>query len=340
MPIIVNNIKPFHIIFNGVEATLYHNGIKIWPEGPDPYNPLNLPPNTVRVRTSDGNAPTKVSNTSYATATLVSGTSDVYDVYKSGTDFKNFLYGSVNVVEVLGANTTGITSMYYMFDGCTLLTSVPLFDTSSVTIMNSMFHGCTLLTSVPLFDTSSVTNMRYMFSMCSSITTIPLFNTSGVTNMSSMFQGCTSLTSVPLFDTSSVTDMSCMFYGCTLLTSVPLFDTSSVTDMNSMFEDCTSLTSVPLFDTSSVTNMNHMLYNCTSLTAVPLFDTSSVTNMKYMFWNCTNVEAGALALYQQASTQTIPPSQYTNTFKNCGRDTVTGAAELAQIPSSWGGTAA
>lgn len=27
------------------------------------------------------------------------------------------------------------------------------------------------------------------------------------------------------------------------------------------------------------------------------------------------------------------------TFYDCGRDTVTGAAELAQIPSDWGGTA-
>ena len=39
MGIIVNNIKPIRIMFNGVEATLYHNGIKIWPEDTDPYNP-------------------------------------------------------------------------------------------------------------------------------------------------------------------------------------------------------------------------------------------------------------------------------------------------------------
>ena len=26
-------------------------------------------------------------------------------------------------------------------------------------------------------------------------------------------------------------------------------------------------------------------------------------------------------------------------FKDCGKDTATGAAELAQIPSDWGGTA-
>ena len=264
MGIIINNIKPIRIMFNGVEATLYHNGIKIWPEeGPDPYNPLNLPPNTVRVRTSDGAAPKKNSNTSYETATLVEGTSDVYDVYKSGTDFYNLFSYSNNVVEVLGANTTGITNMNSMFYYCTSLTTVALFDTSSVTDMYGMFHYCLALTSVPLFDTSSVTNMSYMF------------------------------------------------YNCNLLTTVPLFDTSSVTSMGYTFN------------------------NCYSLTAVPLFNTSNVMFIDSMFLNCTKVQSGALALYQQASTQANPPELHTETFKNCGSETTTGAAELAQIPDDW-----
>ena len=263
MGIIVNNIKPIRIMFNGVEATLYHNGIKIWPEGPDPYNPLNLPPNTVRVRTNDGAAPKKSSYTSYETATLVSGTSDVYDVYKSGTDFTLLFCDSKNIVEVLGANTTGITDMSAMFDNCTSLTTVALFDTSSVTDMTEMFNYCTSLTTVPLFNTSSVTNMSYMF------------------------------------------------YNCNLLTTVPLFDTSSVTSMGYTFN------------------------NCYSLTTVPLFNTSNVMFIDSMFENCTNVQSGALALYQQASTQANPPSKHTGTFRNCGSNTTTGAAELAQIPDDW-----
>ena len=265
MGIIVNNIKPIRIMFNGVEATLYHNGIKIWPEeGPDPYNPLNLPPNTVRVRTNDGLVPDRSGSlVAYETATLVEGTSDVYDVYKSGTSFKYLFYFCKNIVEVLGANTTGITNMFSMFDYCTSLKTVPLFDTSSVTNMQNMFHRCDPLKSVPLFDTSSVTNMVYMFGNCKSLTSVPLFNTSSVTKMDSMFRSCTSLT------------------------SVPLFNTSSVTKMDSMFE------------------------------------------------NCTNVQSGALALYQQASTQANPPSKHTGTFKNCGVNTTTGEAELAQIPEDW-----
>ena len=179
----------------------------------DPYNPLGLPANTVRVRTNNGSVPSKIL-ASYETATLVPGTSDVYDVYKSGTDFSTLLYASSNVIEVLGANT------------------------------------------------------------------------------------------------------------------------SNVTNMNDMFRDCTSLTNVPLFDTSNVTTMGDMFRN-TSLTNVPLFNTSNVTNMNYTFRDCINVQSGALALYQQASTQTNPPSTHTGTFKNCGSNTTTGAAELAQIPKSW-----
>ena len=218
MGIIVNNIKPIRIMFNGVEATLYHNGIKIWPEGPDPYNPLNLPANTVRVRTNNGLVPYKSSNEpgTYETATLVEGTSDVYDVYKSGTDFYRFLLQSYNVIEVLGANTTGVTSMSHMFAGCSSLTSVALFDTSSVQTMLGMFDRCTALTAVPLFNTSSVTQ---------------------------------------------ISDM--LLYGC------------------------------------------------------------------------ANVETGALALYRRASTQANPPTSHIKTFFNCGVNTTTGAAELAQIPEDW-----
>ena len=235
---------------------------------PTPPGPIPLPPNTVRVRTNDGNVPYKHEYATYQTATLVQGTTDVYDVYRSGTSLDNLLYKSTNIVELLGANTTGITNMKQMFDSCTSLTSVQLFDTSSVTNMHYMFNRCTSLTSVPLFDTSNASNTGAMFSSCS------------------------------------------------------------------------SLTDVPLFDTSNVTDMSYMFSLCNSITIVPLFNTYKVTNMAGMFAHCRYVQSGALALYQQASTQTNPPSKYGNTFYNCGIFTTTGKAELAQIPSSWGGTGA
>lgn len=114
-------------------------------------------------------------------------------------------------------------------------------------------------------------------------------------------------------------------------------NTSSVTNMNNMLCFCFSLTSVSLFDTTNVTSMANLFYNCPGITTIPLFNTSNVTNMNTMFYRCRNVQSGALALYQQASTQTNVPS-HSNTFEECGSDTQTGAAELAQIPTSWGGT--
>jgi len=60
-----------------------------------------------------------------------------------------------------------------------------------------------------------------------------------------------------------------------------------------------------------------------------------VRDMTYMFKGCVAVQSGSLALYQQASTQATPPVYHDDCFKNCGKNTTTGAAELAQIPSSW-----
>lgn len=139
-------------------------------------------------------------------------------------------------------------------------------------------------------------------------------------------------------NTSLISNMVNMFQGCTSLTSVALFDTRHVGSMRGMFQGCSSLTAVPLFDTGSVQNMEFMCGNCTSLITVPLLDTSSARDMGYMFQSCVRVESGALALYQQASSQSNPVQDYNSCFEFCGIETLTGAAELAQIPTSWGGT--
>lgn len=160
----------------------------------DPYNPLDLPSNTMRVRTNDGNAPIiRTGSTQHATydsAILVAGTNDVYDVYKSGTSFEGLLYYSINVVEVLGANTSGITNMVDMFKNCDGLTSVSIFDTTNVTTIRAMFHNCQSLTTVPLFNTSNVTDMSYMFEFDGALTAIPLFDTTNVTTMDRMCHFC------------------------------------------------------------------------------------------------------------------------------------------------------
>jgi len=124
------------------------------------------------------------------------------------------------------------------------------------------------------------------------------------------------------------------FWGSHYLLEVLGANTSNVTNMFAVFEYCTSLTSVALFDTSKVTDMIGTFEFCTSLISIPLFDTSNVQNMNLMFYACFAVQSGALALYQQASTQVNIPS-HSETFSDCGINTTQGAAELAQIPSDW-----
>ncbi len=206
-----------------------------------------------------------------------------------------------------GFNTSNVTDMGSMFDGCSGLTSLDVsnFNTSNVTnmggfrggIMGGMFSGCYRLTSLDVsnFNTSNVTSMSYMFSGCSGLTSLDLsnFNTSNVTNMNGMFMGC-SLTSLDLsnFNTSNVTNMSSMFSYCSGLTiDLSNFNTSNVTNMTGMFSGCI-LTSLDLsnFNTSNVTNMNGMFMGC-SLTSLDLsnFNTSNVTNMTAMFLNCSGL---------------------------------------------------
>lgn len=308
-----------------------------------PYNPLNLPPYTMRFQFANSSYNPITSGYNWKSGsswTQVSSSPNVWDFYYpdeaswSSAFPDAFTPPTSGDTIVLGGNTFGITSMDNMFLRCTSLTGLALFDTNSVTNMEGMFSHCDHLTDLPLFDTSSVTNMHDMLVACNSLTDVPLFDTSSVTNMEGMFRFSTSLTDVPLFNTRSVTNMKSMFTSCTSLTDVPLFDTRSVTTMEYMFAICSSLTSVPLFDTSSVTNMHQMFSECSSLTTVPLLDTSSVTDMRSMFYQCTHVAGGALALYQQASSQINVPD-HAGTFRNCGSKTPTGSAELALIPDDW-----
>ena len=246
-----------------------------------------LPPYTIRLLFEDGVTPTF----SKGTGVQVSSSPNIWDLTYNNSNWDSLLYEQTNLLEVLGANSTGVTDMGGMFLQCNNLTSVALFDTSNVTYIGYMFSNCYKLISVPMFDTSNVTNMETMFWRCDNISSIPSFNTSNVTEMRDMFGGCFNLESVPLFDTSKVTNINGMFQSCFKLKYVPLFNTSSVT--------------------SAVNTLN----------------------------DCRNVESGALALYNQMSSQTTPPTYYSNCFKDCGRNTTTGYAELQQIPQSWGGLA-
>ena len=229
------------------------------------YNPLNLPPYTLRIEFSPGTDPRFDPYTKVHSWTQVSASPNVWDMTYHNPDWSNMFYASPSTaIKVLGGNTSGVTNMVNMFS-------------------RSSF------TEIALFDTRGITSMEGMFEFCHDLTTIPRFNTSSVTNFSHAFMG-------------------------------------------------TAITEIPLMDTSHVTNFEYAFDECESLIHVPLLNTSSALYVTAMFNGCGAVESGALALYNQMSSQANPPS-HSHCFSGCGINTVTGAAELAQIPQSWGGTA-
>lgn len=92
-------------------------------------------------------------------------------------------------------------------------------------------------------------------------------------------------------------------------------------------------------NSTGVSNMNRMFdLNGGLQGSIPLFDTSSAYDVENMFYECHNVTGGMYALYNQMANQINPPYSHSGCFSGCGDNTVTGQAELAQIPSEWGGT--
>ena len=164
-------------------------------------------------------------------------------------------------------NTTKVTDMSYMFNGCNNLSSLDLsyFNTTNVTDMSGMFYDCKKLSLLDLtnFNTAKVTNMSYMFNGCSALTSLDLtkFNTANVTNMSGMFYNCQDLSSLNLskFNTENVTKMYSMFNGCPVLTSLDLtnFNTAKVTDMSYMFYGCSTLKTIYVSDNFVVTGITN-----------------------------------------------------------------------------------
>lgn len=192
-------------------------------------------------------------------------------------------------------------------------------NTNNLTSLYGTFDGCKYLLSVPLFDTSNVTKIRRTFANCENIEFIPNFNTSKADEASACFINCKKLKNAPSFDLSKVRLGS---------------------HVQQMFDGCTSLESVPNYDISLCNTSAYMFRNCTSLKKVPSMVCTALAVADSMFNGCRNVEEGTLDFYNYLSTKDRPVTAHGSVFLNCGADTVTGAAELAQIPSSWGGTGA
>ena len=248
---------------------------------------------------------------------------------KNPIDMSFIFYGleKLEKIDIYGCFKYNIiSSLKSAFEGCSNLISrkgsylnLTGLNTSQVTSMKNMFNGCKKLESIiglKYWNTSNVENISGMFSGCSSLDSVDIskWNTSNVTDMNSLFMNCNKLRLVTFegykeyfsldtdnkltFDTKKVKNMSNMFRGCKIITLLDLkfSSTENVTDMSYMFCDCRSIHSF-FFDllgfiTINVKNMSHMFENCVALTKLNLnnFIVPKLEDCSSMFAGCTGLE--------------------------------------------------
>lgn len=89
----------------------------------------------------------------------------------------------------------------------------------------------------------------------------------------------------------------------------------------------------------------YMFAGCTNLIELPNFDYANIyssqgeslleEDIQYLYDGCVNVQSGILREYNKLSALFPNYSDNKHPFRNCGSNTITGSAELAQIPNDW-----
>ena len=133
-----------------------------------------------------------------------------------------------------------------------------------LTSLDFLFEGCTDLIKVNLskINSSLITSMIYTFTDCSNLETVDMtsFNSSRVQKMEFLFGGCTNLENIKGFenlDTSSLEKTAGMFIGCENLQSVNLssFQLNNISEPNGMFIDNPSLVTLDVGNTSDINGL-------------------------------------------------------------------------------------
>ena len=225
-------------------------------------------------------------------------------------------------ISMEGLDTSAVTDMAHMFDGCLALQSVDLtgIDTGKVTDMSYMFYKAGYNGINKASRGQFVENNFYL-----QVTGLNSFNTSSVTNMSHMFNVCSAKTlAVSGFDVSHVTDFSHMFAGeytgnyanfwYTKFTSLDVSSwkvggdvaNNAQIHLEHMFDMVQKLTSLALTDDADdenagwkftkVVNMASMFNRCEDVTSIvfPKYtDLKNVTSLTSIFCRDAKIKVGS-----------------------------------------------
>ena len=251
---------------------------------------------------------------------------ELYNIYKYFV-MSGSIAASGNIMSLLNFSTTLTNyAFYYMFNGCTSLTTAPELPATTLAFgcYKSMFRGCTSLTTAPELPAKTLNQECYksMFENCSALiqapelpaTTLPLYC------YSSMFAGCTSLTTAPALPAAALTHecYKSMFQGCTSLTTAPELHAKYLNYRcyQSMFEGCTSLVQAPELPATKLDNYCYtsMFKGCTSLTQAPALPATNISGLAYysMFQGCTS-----LVQAPELPATNLSENCYAYMFKDC-----------------------
>ena len=235
--------------------------------------------------------------------------------------------GVVNAKELsLPATTLANDCYFYMFQGCTNLTTAP--ELPATTLANDcyfgMFYGCTGLTTAPELPATTLAWGCYssMFTDCSRLTTAPELpaETLAGSCYNSMFQKCTNLVIAPELPATTLAD-SCyagMFNGCTSLVNAPELPATTLAYncYQGMFSGCTNLTTAPELPATTLASWcyERMFQGCKSLTTAPQLPATTLTTYCYrnMFNGCTSLTTAPVL-----PATTLASSCYYYMFNGC-----------------------
>lgn len=207
-------------------ATLYNGATALgWR---DPYNPLNLPPRTLRVK-FDNNVIEPVTyyqlgNWTYVSANTWDWTYDTDDWYGGLEDLGYF---SLSNYSIIAGNTESITSMNQLFqdygdpppDRKFSITACAPINLKNVVNANRMFHAAWNLLDMPALDYSHLLYTESMFERCTAMSSVIDNTFNSVVHADEMFNDCWSMSAYPQDSLLAVSSVSFTFTDCSSMTS-------------------------------------------------------------------------------------------------------------------------
>jgi surface protein len=270
------------------------------------------------------------------------------------TNLRDFFKGctSLTTPDFSNWDTSGITSMETMFEGCSNFNgNITTWDVSNVVDFCRPDGTSGFLNNCYLFDQdiggwniTSATQLGSFFKSCRVFNQdISNWNVSGITIMVGTFRDARLFNQdISSWDVSSVTSMSSMFREAyDFNQDISGWNTSSVTSMSGMFRSASDFNQpIGTWNTSLVTNMSEMLFDADGFSQnIGNWDVNQVTNLSNFMQLATglstaNYDALLIAWDAQGA------MSYSGTVNFGGsKYTSGGAAEAARtsLISKWGG---